>query len=97
MKPVYVFEQSLDKGKKAERVIDNCFQQWFEIQTVSIEYEKEHGIDRILKDRLGREFTVEYKTDWVTDSTNNVFVETISNDKTSKPGWAFTTHSQIIL
>ncbi len=40
---------------------------------------------------------VEYKTDWKTATTNNVFIETISVDTAEKLGWFYTSRSQVLI
>lgn len=87
MSKPYDFREQLDIGKQGEGKLDTFFRaHGFEIQCVN-RSEERRGIDRVFR-KDGGEHTIEYKTDEKTQHTGNVFVETISNNKTGALGWA---------
>lgn len=86
----YDFGDQLDKGKKAERKLDEHFSEWFDIRPAT-PGEDRRGIDRWFTDRkTGRVFPVQYKTDWRATRSGNAFIETVSVDTANIPGWAYT-------
>lgn len=86
----YDFDRQLSKGEAAERLLDDYFGAIFEIERVS-RSDQRRGIDRIFTRRDdGSRETVEYKTDWWAERSGNAFVETVSVDIESKPGWVHT-------
>jgi len=104
----YDFNTKLTQGEKYEELIQNYLSPWFEIQAVSMEYQK-NGVDRLfiykqpIKVNIGddeitarKRYSVEIKTDFTAAKTGNAFIETISVDKDSKEGWAFTSISQLL-
>mgnify|MGYP001582985356 FL=1 len=54
------------------------------------------GIDRVVTDENGEVCGIEYKIDEVARRTGNIFVETVSNDNTGRPGWAYTSTARWI-
>lgn len=86
---VHGFGQKLIQGIEAEKILDAHLAQDFEVRPVSREQQR-HGIDRCLIDGKGRAWLVEYKADWVASRTGNAFIETVSVDRESKPGWVHT-------
>lgn len=93
---VFNFDRQHLKGLKAEHHLDDCFADRFEIHQVS-RNDQRRGRDRVFIDReTGERKTVEYKTDWRTQDTHNVFVETVSVDSARKPGWAYTCTADLI-
>lgn len=94
---MYEFNKQLSIGNIHEQALDNYFRDnGYQVIGVS-QAEQFHGIDRIFQDlEDGRTLTVEYKVDLLTDKTGNVFIETISNDKKHKPGWALSSWAQIL-
>lgn len=87
------FQESLSRGKKIEQQLDAIFSRWYLIETVSLETERQQGIDRIFTVD-NRTIKVEYKADWWLNRTGNVFIET---EVSGKPGWAIKTQADIIL
>lgn len=58
--------------------------------------EQWRGIDRVAVDDSGREAGIDYKCDTQAGRTNNVFIETVSNDQSGRPGWAETSEAEWI-
>ncbi len=97
---MYDFKTQLEIGKLIETELDRYFSQWYEIQSVSIDVEKADGIDRIFTSKAtGKSQTVEYKSDFKSASTGNIYVELSvdSDNGYSKPGWAVHSVADIIL
>lgn len=93
---VHNFRDSLAKGKTVEYQLDDIFSKWYEIQQVSLQTEITFGYDRIYTRKIGDKepIKVEYKADWWTERTGNLFIEYAVNEK---PGWAVKTQADIIL
>ena len=86
---VHDFKTSLERGKAGESFLDQHFSTWFDIQPVSLDTEKQQGIDRRFTPKDGSQpFTVEYKTDYRAFETGNAFIETLSIDTNGASGWA---------
>lgn len=78
-------------------MLDGYFSSKYKILPVSMDMQR-LGIDRIFEDRTtGMRWAVEYKTDDAAETTNNVFVETVSVDTQNKLGWALTSCAQILV
>ncbi len=95
---MYEMQAQLSRGEAAERQLDAHFADRFAIQTASHEQQR-LGIDRIFAKRpatnnSGRIYTIEYKTDWTAGHTGNAFIETVSVDSMSIPGWAYTSQAE---
>lgn len=93
----YQFGKQLTKGEKAESRLDQHFGNWYQIVHTTREQQRQ-GIDRIFTGRINRErIAVEYKSDWTAAQTRNAFVETVSVDTENKPGWALTSHADVLV
>lgn len=92
---MYKMKTQLRKGEKSERHLDSVFSKWYKIKPAS-RAEQRLGIDRHFKNG-DNHHTVEYKTDWRAAQTGNAFVETISVDTQNKPGWAYSSQSDILV
>jgi hypothetical protein len=97
MTKVYVFAQSLARGKRAERILDKHYlRKGYEVESASLEVEKRDKIDRILIHRLtGESLKAEYKLDSRCIDTGNVFIELY--DHKGRPSWGFVGKSDIIV
>jgi hypothetical protein len=99
MSKTYNFVEQLEKGKAWEKVLDDYFSQWYDIQMVSMREER-RGIDRKFKPKgdvyKGDYTNVEYKADEKTQDTGNIFVETYSVVELGRYGWAYTSEADII-
>lgn len=86
----YSFVEQLAQGKRHEAFLDSYFATDFYIRPASADEER-LGIDRhfTLKSS-GQRFTVQYKADSTASRTGNAFIETVSVDRDSVPGWAYT-------
>jgi hypothetical protein len=58
--------------------------------------QQKDGIDRVWETSSGCRITVEYKGDWVADTTDNMFFETVSVDTAGKLGWCYTSLAQYL-
>jgi len=93
---VHKWDPSYSKGKVGEDDLDRFYGIAHIIKEVSIELQN-LGIDRVfIKMKSGFRFTVDYKTDYKTFDTGNVFIETVSRTDINKLGWAFTSCAQYI-
>lgn len=92
----YGFQAQLKVGELGEETLDAFFaEKGYEIKNVTMK-EQRRGIDRIfVKD--GKEVKVEYKTDALTARTGNVFIETVSSNKSGAPGWAVKTQADYVV
>jgi hypothetical protein len=93
----YDFNQQLTQGEQGEAVLDAFFSRFYDVAAVSMDWQR-LGIDRIFTCKAtGRRWSVEYKTDWKTAGTHNVFIETVSVDVAGKPGWVFASCAQLLV
>lgn len=91
---IHNFQKSLSYGKEVESVLDNYFSKWFHIENVTLEEEKQLGIDRKFHCDNRDIVTVEYKADRWTVKTGNIFIET---SVAGNPGWAIKTQADMII
>lgn len=101
MTKTYSFVEQLEKGQKAERILDEYFSKWYLIADVSMDTQRK-GIDRIFTRQAFSEpiqptINVEYKADEKTQSTGNVFIETMSVMEMGKYGWAWTSQADMLV
>ena len=97
MSTPYKFKDSLEDGEDHEKVLDEYYNKWYSINSVSMLAQKA-GIDRTWTNRSdGFRYSVEYKADTTAGRTGNAFIETVSNDATGKKGWAYTSCAQILI
>lgn len=93
----YNFEEQLNIGLDGESNIDKFCVRWCYVYPAGMELQR-MGIDRILINReTGTPITIEYKTDWTTFNTGNIFLETISVDTTNKPGWLYSSKAGVLV
>ena len=94
---MYGFKEQLTKGEQSEADLDAFFAQWYDIQPVGMDMQRQ-GVDRIFtrKDN-GWIYKVEYKTDWTASKTGNAFVETVSVDTANKSGWAHSSQADYLI
>lgn len=94
---VHEFHASLKRGELGEAELGRCFAQWFVIEPASKD-EQQRGIDRHFTERAtGKRLRVEYKTDYMAHRTGNAFIETVSVDAASKPGWAYRSEADVLI
>jgi hypothetical protein len=91
----YSFKDQLSKGEEYERKLDEYFSYWYNIEPVDIDGQRQ-GIDRIFRNN-DRIIAVEYKTDFLTQNTGNVFIETMSVTEMGRYGWAWTCKADILV
>lgn len=97
---MYDFQTQLAIGKEVEHALDTYFSQWYEITPVSIETEKNQGIDRLFTSiQTSQQKTVEYKADFKSFRTGNMYVELSvnSNSGHTKNGWALHSIADVII
>ena len=83
---IHQFSDSLARGHAAERTLDRALSMRYQLSEANAADQK-RGIDRYGRDYLtGEVVTLEYKTDWRSGATGNVFVELICS--TGQLGWA---------
>jgi hypothetical protein len=94
---VYDFKERLKFGEKHERFLDRYFGDNFTIEDAS-GGDQRRGIDRYFTDRRnGKTYSIQYKSDETAARTGNAFVETVSVDRDSVPGWAHTCQADFIV
>jgi len=94
-----VFKIDLQRGLKAEFVIDRLLvRHGYELRIADMTYQR-RGIDRIAHSPDGRKLYLEYKTDWYTNKTGNVYIETVGvkNSNTNIAGWAIKSEADVLL
>lgn len=90
----YNFDTQRKLGKKGEAFLDRWLVSHYNVLDVSenLMYQQS-GIDRLVKRQDGSVITIEYKCDLAAKRTGNLFFETISNDRSSTPGWGWTSQA----
>lgn len=83
------FQQAVDKGEKAEAILDTYFSQWYQINRVSNQ-EQNQGFDRRFQNEKGIVRTIEYKMDQRAQQTGNLFAEIwhVNDEGKAWEGWA---------
>jgi len=93
----YDFQEQKGVGDDGESILDTFFMSLdYEVKEVGIT-DQRIGIDRIIVTPDGKELKIEYKTDTLTASTGNVFIETISSTKSGALGWALKTQADYVV
>ena len=92
---MFDFDRQHDIGIQGERILDAYFARHLRVQRVGMRGQKS-GVDRVFSFH-GRRWSVEYKTDMRADKTRRVFIETVSSDRTNKPGWFFTSEAEYLI
>ena len=94
---VFEFTRQLHIGETGEAALDAFFARWYTIRKVSRELQS-LGIDRIfVREKTGIEYAVEYKTDARSESSGNIFIETVSVDTDASKGWALKSLAQVLI
>lgn len=89
------YSESAKRAMEAE--IDKHFARQWAIKPVTRESQFA-GIDRIWTHRTtGEEYAVEYKCDHRTAATHRVFIETVSNANSGRPGWVITSEADLLI
>ena len=85
-------------GDDVARFLDNFFGGLYQIDPTSPHCERVLYLgDRIFTNKeTGKKFFIEYKSGIQTFYTGNIFLETISVDTQSKPGWVYTCKADYI-
>lgn len=94
---VHIFGESLAIGLAYEEILDKFYGQGYTINHVGYSLQL-LGIDRIWLHRKSRKrYSVEYKSDIKAGETDNIFIETLSNEVTGQLGWAYTSCAQLLI
>jgi len=100
MKSKYSFNKQLSKGENEEKNLDAHFSEHYHIFDVPIELQK-NGIDRIfVRKNDFLTYKIEYKSDFKTHITGNVFIETcsvFSNYECKVKGWTYTSKADFLI
>lgn len=91
----YEFDAQLVAGKRGEARLDAWLAPRGQLRVATLAEER-RGIDRYLTDHEGREWALEYKTDYRAQDTHNAFLETVSVDSERKPGWVYSCQADYI-
>ena len=90
------FKESLERGMTFEADLDAYFGRSYEVHPVDMDGQW-GGKDRVLVSRqTGMVYTIEYTGDDKAADTGNVFIETVSSDRSGRKGWALTSQAQLI-
>lgn len=89
------YNESVKRAMESE--IDKHFSRQWRIEPVDRDTQLD-GIDRIWTHlTTGELYTVEYKCDHRTIQTNRVFIETVSNANSTRPGWVITSQADLLI
>jgi hypothetical protein len=83
------FAESLTIEAQWAPTLDAWFAAAYDLRRATDD-EQWRGIDRVAMDDDGQRVTFDYKCDRRCADTGNLFIETISNVHTGRPGWALT-------
>ena len=86
---VHQFDRSMDIEARHAPRLDRWFSERYTLR-VATDDEQRAGIDRIATDDFGERTTLDYKCDERARHTRNLFIETVSNSRTRRSGWALT-------
>lgn len=103
---IHAFGERLTDGERGETFLDAFFGLFYEVLKVGRD-EQRSGIDRrfntlwpegdYIQDEPMQLVPIEYKTDFRTQDTGNVFIETVSVDTADKAGWAYSSQSAYLV
>jgi hypothetical protein len=96
-KATHTFAAQLAEGQEGEAIIDRWLAARYSDIEPAVMKDQRRGIDRWATDTDGQRVGIEIKSDGQGHRTGNVFVETISVDRTGKPGWAFTSQADVLI
>lgn len=97
MKPTYDFDTQKALGKQGERILDRLLAQWYDIEQLPLDIERQAGADRLFIRPDGSQVLVEYKTDYMAHETGNLVIETVSVDTFGVDGWAVSSHAEMLV
>lgn len=86
------FAESLTIEAQWAPTLDAWFGAAYQLRLATVE-EQWRGIDRVAIDDGGRCVGLDYKCDCRCVETGNLFIETVSNAQTGRPGWALTSEA----
>ncbi len=94
---IYDFDDKLKEGEGYERLLDKHFaNKGYDVSPVTMG-EQKRGIDRYWTASDGMRWAVEYKADSTAHETGNMFLETVSVDTESSPGWLLKSFAQLLV
>lgn len=88
----YTFKQQDKIGALGAELLDGYCSALWSLRPATMVEEKQ-GIDRVANNGL----KLEYKTDIIGHKTGNCFIEIVASTNPRRPGWAYTTQSDIVL
>lgn len=98
MKPVRTFTDQLAKGTAAEQTLDGWARNRFGAEPRPADMDDQRrGIDRHIEAPDGTTYTLEYKADGQGHRSGKAFIESISVDRTGKPGWLWTSQADYVV
>jgi len=89
---LHQFEASKGVEARWAPVLDDWFRQMYVIDDATME-QQWRGIDRIVHAEDGP-VTLDYKCDTRARDTKRLFMETVSNSETGRPGWLLTSEAE---
>lgn len=89
LRVVHRFDRSMDIEARHAPRLDHWLSEHYDLR-VATDDEQRAGVDRIATDDFGARTTLDYKCDERAHITGNLFIETVSNSRTRRPGWALT-------
>lgn len=99
MTKVHKFDESFVQGLKGEAYLDNFFARTYPDMSISevSRDEQRKGIDRTFNNGT-RQWNVEYKTDYMTNRTGNIFLEmTVNHYPKPKLGWVVGSQADVLV
>ncbi len=94
---IYDFDNKLKEGEGYEVLLDAYFEdKGYDVSPVTMG-EQKRGIDRYWTCGDGIRWSVEYKADSTAGETGNMFLETVSVDTESSPGWVLKSTAQLLV
>lgn len=95
----YNFKEDYARGLEGEEFLDDFFaRQYSEITITPVNIDTQrNGVDRIFSNEQ-RTWNVEYKTDYIAEKTQNIFLEmTVNHYPTPKLGWVVGSQADILI
>lgn len=90
----FSFKEQLALGEQGEREVVEYLSKFYNLSASPMELQR-LGIDYIaVEHKTGARFTIEIKTDFVAQTTGNIFLEFEVN---KKPGWVLSSVAQVLI
>lgn len=93
---IYDWERQHKLGRGVEKRLDQALAKHYLLREVELPLQQ-FGIDRIITHKKTRvSYSVEYKADFLMWVTGNVFIETLANSASNRPGWVKGMMAQVL-